>query len=75
MQQAVDASQVDECAVGHDAADRARDRVALLHRVAADFGEAARLLFKNHAPVYDDIFVGDIELGDAAGDLRSHQLF
>ena len=75
VQQAVDAAQVDECAVGHDAADRARDRIALLHRAAPDFREAPRLLFKNHAPIDNNIFVCDIELGDTAGDLRSHQLF
>ena len=75
MQQAINAAQVDECAVGHEAADRARDRVASLQGLAEALGEAARLLFEDHAAIDHHIFIGDVQLGDAAGDLGADQLF
>ena len=75
MQQAVDAAQIDECAVGHERADGAGDGVALFERFAAGSGDAARLLFEDDAAVDDDVLVRHIELGDAAVDLRADQLF
>ena len=36
---------------------------------------AARLLFEHHAAIDDHIFIGDVELGDAAGDLLADQRF
>ena len=35
----------------------------------------AGLLFKNHAAIDDDVFIGDVELGDAAGDLCADEGF
>ena len=58
VQQAVDAAQVDERAVGHQGADGAGDDVAFLHGGAAAFVHAARLLFEHHAAIDDDVFVG-----------------
>ena len=75
VEQAVDAAEVDECAVGHEGADGAGDDVAFLHGFAAGLGEAAGLLFEDDAAIDDDVFVGDVELGDAAGDLGADQLF
>ena len=75
VEQAVDAAEVDECAVGHEAAHGAGDGVAFLHGGVAACAAAAGLLFENHAAIDDDIFVGDVELGDAAGDLGADQLF
>jgi hypothetical protein len=49
--------------------------VAFLHGFAAGFQYAARLLFQNHAPIDNHVFIGHVELGDAAGNLRAHQLF
>ncbi len=44
-------------------------------RGAAVFEEAAGLLFKHDAAIDDNVFVGDIELGDAAVDLSADELF
>ena len=38
-------------------------------------GSAAGLLFENDAAIDDDIFIGDVELGDAAGDLLADEGF
>ena len=35
----------------------------------------AGLLFEDDAAIDDDVFIGDVELGDAAGDLRADKLF
>src|SRR5271157_2969195 len=79
VEQAVDAAEVNECAVGHEGADRSGDRVAFLDRglegVMTGLGEGAGLLFKNDAAIDNHVFVGDVELGDAAGDFGSDQLF
>jgi hypothetical protein len=76
VEQAVDAAEVDECAVGHEGADGAGDDVAFLDGlIAAGLGAGAGLLFEHHAAIDDDIFIGDVELGDAAGDLGADQLF
>jgi hypothetical protein len=75
VEQAVDAAEVDECAVGHEGADGAGDGVAFLHGGAAAFEQAAGLLFKHDAAIDDYVFIGDVELGDAAGDLGADELF
>ncbi len=46
-----------------------------LQRGAAACDFAARLLLENHAAIDDDVFVGDVELGDAAGDLLADKSF
>ena len=74
VEQAVDAAEVDECAVGHEAAHGAVEYVACLHGGAAAFLRCAGLFFKHDAAVDDHIFVGDIELGDAAGDFGADHL-
>ena len=75
VEQAVNSADVDECAVGHEGADRAGNRVALFERGAAVGERAAGLLFENHAAIDDYVFVGHIELGDAAGDLCADKGF
>ena len=74
MEQAVDAADIDECAVGHEGADGAGDgcRPPSWPRVGLKRG--AGLLFEHDAAIDDYIFIGDIELGDAAGDLGADQL-
>jgi hypothetical protein len=74
VEQAVYAAEVDESAIGNEAADGAGDRVALVHGFAASFDEAASLLFEDDAAIDDHVFLGDVELGDAAGDFRADQL-
>ena len=69
------AAEVDEGAVGHEGADGAGDGVAFLDGGVAGCGLGAGLLFKNDAAIDDYIFVGDVELGDAAVDLGADQLF
>ena len=75
VEQAVEAADVDERAVGHEGADGAGDGVALLERGAAAGERAAGLLFEDDAAIDDDVFIGDVELGDAAGDLGADELF
>ena len=75
VEQAVDAAEVDECAVGHEAAHGAVEHVAWLHGGKAAFLLSARLLFENDAAIDDHVFVGDVELGDAAGDFGADQFF
>ena len=65
----------DECAVRHESADRAGDGIAGLERGAAAGECATGLLFENDAAIDDHVFVGDVELGDAAGDLLADEGF
>jgi len=74
VQQPVDAAQIDERAVRHEAADGAANGVAFLQGLVAGLDEAAGLLFKDDAAIDDYVLVGDVELGDAAVDLGSDQL-
>ncbi len=66
---------LDKCAVGHEGAHCAGDRVALLERGAAAGERTTGLLFENDAAIDDDVFVGDVELGDAAGDFSVDEGF
>ena len=75
VQQAVEAADVDEGAVGHKGADGAGDDGALLQLLAASFAEAAGLLLEDDAAVYDHVLIHHVELGDAAGDFGADQLF
>ena len=76
VEQAVETRlNLDECAVGHEGANGAGDGVALFERGAAAGELAAGLLFENHAAIDDDVFIGDVELGDAAGDLLADEGF
>ncbi len=68
VEEAIDAAEVNECAVGHKAADCTFEHVAGLHGGEASFLRCAGLFFEDNAAIDDDIFVGDVELGDAAGD-------
>ena len=66
---------IDEGAVVGEAADGAADSVAFL-----DFGEAAIFVeafffFEHDAAVDDAVFIGGIELGDAAANLLADELF
>ena len=73
VQQAIEATNVNKSAVRDKAADRASNRIALVQRFAAGLDEAAGLLFENDAAINDHILAGDVELGDAAGNLRADQ--
>ena len=76
MQQTVKSGlDFDKRAIGHERADRAADRVAGLERGAAAGELAAGLLLKNNASIDHHIFIGDVELGDAAGDLSADEGF
>ena len=76
MQKTVEAGlNFNKRSVGHDRADGSVDGVAGLERGAATSNFAAGLLFENDATIDDDIFIGDVELGDAAGDLGSDESF
>ena len=58
VEQAVDAAQVNECAVGHEGADCAGDDVAFLHGLILALQRDAGLLFEDDAAIDDDIFIG-----------------
>src|SRR5580692_10434064 len=55
-------------AVRHERAHGSGDGIAHFERGSAFVERATSLLFKNHAAIDNDIFIGDVELGDAAGD-------
>src|SRR4051812_45898705 len=75
MQQGIDAAQIDESTIVGETANGAVDRVALFHlRVEAIFG-AALFFFGEGAPVDNDIFVGDVELDDAAANFLANEFF
>ena len=75
MQQAVHAADVDEGAVVGQAADRAAHGFAFADLGVAAFFHAALFFFGEGAAVDHYIFVGHIELDDAAADFLSDQLF
>ena len=75
VEEAVDAAEVDERAVGGERADGAADDVAFGEVGVAALREGEGLLFGDDAAVDDYVFVGDIELGDAAGDFGADELF
>ena len=69
MQQRVDTPNIDESAVIGEAADHAAHRLTLDNfRVAALLG-GALFLFANDAAVDHHIFLGHVELDDAAANL------
>src|ERR1035438_8230832 len=75
MQQGIHAADIDEGAVIGQAAHRALHGLAFL-----DFGVAlvlvgALFLFEDGAAVHHHVFIGDIELDDAAADFLADQLF
>jgi hypothetical protein len=74
MQQAVDAADVDERSVIHQVAHGPGDDVAFLDLGIAQFLRRALLVFRDDAAVDDQIFLGDIQLGNAAADLLPDQL-
>src|SRR5579862_6169057 len=73
VEKAVDAADVNKCAVGHEGADSAGDGVTGLERGAADFAFAAGLFLEDDAAIDDDVLIGDVELGDAAVDLLADE--
>ena len=75
MQQAVDAAQIDERAELGQGAHRPAHHHAFLQRPEGFFLGRALALFENHAAVDHHIFVGGVELGDAALDLLADQFF
>ena len=75
VEQTVDSAKIHKCAIRHEAADCAADNVAFLHGFVLALLQGAGLLFKDDAAIHYDVFVGDIELGDAAGDFSADQFF
>ena len=74
MQQAIDPANIDKCAIIRQVAHRAGHDVAFLDLGIALFLGRALLVFGDDAPVDDQVFLGDIQLGDAAADLLPNQL-
>jgi hypothetical protein len=75
VQQAVDAAEVNEGAVGGQAAHLPADHVAFLHRGVAVLLLGESLFFHDGAAIDDNVFVGGVEFDDAAGDFLPDQLF
>ncbi len=73
VQQAVHSADVDKGAIAHQAAHGAGVGVAFFHGSKTALGGGARLLLENHAAIDDNIFIGDVKLGDAAVDLLADQ--
>ena len=69
MQKSINAADVDKRAVSMRLRTVPLTRRLLEWRVTCPFARA-RLFLKNDATIDDDIFISDIELGNAAGDLR-----
>ena len=75
MQQGVHAADVHEGAVVGEAADGAVHRLAFLDfGIALLFGRAL-FFFEHRAAVDHHVFIGHVELDDAAADLLADQLF
>src|SRR5215467_7538955 len=74
MQQGIDAAQVDESTVFHQAADGASQRVSFFDLAVHSLAGGALFLFRNYATVHDHVFIGDIELDDAAADLLADEI-
>src|SRR5579862_2962027 len=75
VKQGIDAAKIDEGAVIGEVANGAGDDIAFFH-----FGEAALfcgklLLYGDGAALDDDIFIGDIELDDAAKNFLTDHFF
>src|SRR5580700_2634737 len=76
MEQAVKAwLDRDKRAVRHERAHGSGDGVAHFEPGAAFVERAPSLLFENHAAIDHNIFIGDVELGDAAGDGLADERF
>ena len=75
VQQAVDAAQVQKRAEVGEGAHRAANDSAFLERIELLASRLVLLVLKNGAAVYNDVFVGGVELDDAAGDFLAGQLF
>ena len=74
MQETVEAGlDFDECSVRHEGAHCAVDRVTDFERGAAAGNLAAGLLLENDTAINDDVFIGHVKLGDAAGDLLADE--
>src|SRR5580704_1366875 len=74
VQQRVHTADIDESPVIGQAANRSLHGCAFLDLgVAASFG-CAFFFFSDHAAVYDHVFVGFVELGDAAANFLFYQL-
>src|SRR5580700_3632741 len=75
VEEAVDAAEVDEGAVGGEAADFAGEDVTGSEAGGAALLGCEGLLLGDGAAVDDNVFVGDVELDDAAGDFLTDELF
>jgi len=73
VQQGIDSTQVNEGAVIGEAADGAADRVAFFHlRIELVFGRTF-FFFGDGSAIDYDVFIGDVELDDAAANLLTDE--
>ena len=75
MQQAIHASEVDEGSVVGKRTDGSGHEIAFFHFGVAAILRRALFFFHHRAPIDDHIFVGNVELNDAADDLLIDELF
>ncbi len=76
MKQAVQSRlDLDESAVRHERAHGAGDGVAFFQCGTAVIERPTSLLFENHAAIDNDILIGNVELGNAAGNGLADESF
>ena len=75
VQQGIDAAEVDERAVIGEAADDTGDSFAVGEFGIAAVAGSVGFFFSDGAVIDDDIFFGDVELGNAAADFLANELF
>ena len=75
VQQSIHAADVDKRAVFGEAADGAVHHRAFLQIREQLLAGDRFFLFQHRTPVHHHVFVGHVQLDDAAGDLLAHQLF
>ncbi len=75
VQQGIDAAEVDESAVIGEAANDAGDGFAVGEFGITAVARSVRFFFGDSAVIDDNIFFGDVELGHAAADFLSDELF
>ena len=74
MKQAVDTADIDKRSVVGEAANRAIDDIALAKLSVTLLLNGTLFFFEHGAAINYEIFVGDVELGDAATNLLADQL-
>src|SRR5262245_52748195 len=75
MQQAVNATDINERSVTGNRADRAAHNSTFLQARECVLAHLVSFLFDHCATIHDDIFVIDVDLDDATANLLSDELF